>query len=89
MMFYRKVPHEPNYPASDYFRDLDLSYHLEFRKAILVASTSEPLSKIKLNGQQAGGKIDALHFVRFVLPVKPGKEEPEFVLPPRYRGLGY
>jgi len=82
MMFYSKMQRAVDYPSNNYFRDLDLSRHLDHRLAIAVAKVSEAQSKLLLNGEEPQGKLSEHRYVRLVLPVKPGGKEPEYVPPP-------
>jgi hypothetical protein len=68
MMFHQRLPNAGEVISSDYFRDLDLSAHLELGRAVLVARVAEPGCRVSLNGSEPGN-VAGRTFVRVVLPV--------------------
>jgi hypothetical protein len=76
MMFHARLLQAGDYPANDYFGDIDLSEQLDYNRAILVARVPASGSELRLNDHAAGGAVHEHTLLRVVMPVAAGAPAP-------------
>ena len=77
MMFFDRAADTDQHAANDYFNDVDLSEQLDHRRAILVGRVGASGSKLMLDKSEVTENVNSATFLRVVLPVTPGPDEPQ------------